>query len=834
MAPNKSEKGNHQKPRKRNKGPIHQYSQEQLSRALNEIKVNGMSKLQASKVFGIPRTTLRDKISEKTSEMIERVGKKCTLGKDIENKLVEWILTNAANGFPVNKEGLIYSVQKIVEKRKIATSFIANKPGRKWFNSFLKRNPIVRQKHAEYINKARASISEKRIRDWFSEVRTLLKDDVQALNHPQRIWNMDETALFLSPKGALVLAERGRPTYDITSTSEKDNVTTLITVNALGELAPPLTIFKYDRLPRAVIEAAPSNWGIGKSDTGWMQSENFFEYFANVFHPFLAKNNIERPVVVFLDGHASHLSLALSSFCRENQIILVCLPPNATHIMQPLDVAFFHPLKQKWKGFARKWMYEHDGFTMTKKDVPSALSRILQEKTFSNSIISGFRTSGLYPFDDNGVNYTKCIKRTSANNQQNKNSGQITDPPEISQNITALLQIIESRVNETTVLDLFERTYESKSHWEGDRSYLELYKLWASIKNSDIETTDLNKLSEDISSSQITQGFTHNTTETSQVIIGNEGLLSFPFPEWNEADDQIDNRNIALEKKNEHHNIITVTAEIHQEPSAAKETDNSNLGFEVAGNADFESVKQDELKSMFSAHSDLDEIAIVPEPSENKINILQNIVLKAKETKKNSETDESNTKIILPNSGENVNSVLKDILYYPNPKPRQKRRRVENWPSVLTSDQWIEIAESKEKERITKEEIKKERQRTREENKARKSEKLKKRTKAKVTTNVIGDEPKDMEKVQHYSEREMKIGSFVIVRYDNLLYPAEVLQTDNDSVQCQAMERCGLYWKWPRVPDVIWYDTKDIIQVIPAPKSINSRGMFSVDVDLID
>jgi DNA-binding NtrC family response regulator len=64
--------GEHQKHRKRNKGPIHQYTQEQLSRALHEIKVNGMPKSKASKQFGIPRTTLRDKVSAKTSENIER------------------------------------------------------------------------------------------------------------------------------------------------------------------------------------------------------------------------------------------------------------------------------------------------------------------------------------------------------------------------------------------------------------------------------------------------------------------------------------------------------------------------------------------------------------------------------------------------------------------------------------------------------------------------------------------------------------------------------------------------------------------------------------------
>ncbi|KAK9688058.1 hypothetical protein QE152_g35814 [Popillia japonica] len=132
--------------------------------------------------------------------------------------------------------------------------FKSSKPGRKWFYSFLKRHPIVKQKLAEYINRARASVTEHKIRDWFTEVQNLFKDDFYVFQHPCRVWNMDEIAFFFSPKGCLILAEKGKATYvQLTSTSEKDNVTTLLTVNAIGELAPPLTIFKYDRLSRSYI-----------------------------------------------------------------------------------------------------------------------------------------------------------------------------------------------------------------------------------------------------------------------------------------------------------------------------------------------------------------------------------------------------------------------------------------------------------------------------------------------------------------------------------------------------------------------------------------------------
>lgn len=98
-----------------------------------------------------------------------------------------------------------------------------------------------------------------------------------------------------------------------------------------------------------------------------MQCKQFLEYFSNAFIKFLDEKHIARPVVVFMDGHSSHVSLHLSHLCRPNGIILICLPPNTMHIMQPLDVAYFFPLKQAWKRLIRKWRFDHNGENIYKK-----------------------------------------------------------------------------------------------------------------------------------------------------------------------------------------------------------------------------------------------------------------------------------------------------------------------------------------------------------------------------------------------------------------------------------------------------------------------------------
>lgn len=161
---------------RRNKGPIHQYSQEQLTRALTEIRENGMKVATASKKYNIPRTTL---LAGKTSDRMSTVGPEAVLGVETEAELVAWITSNAARGFPINREGLLYSVQHIVLKTNKQTPFIDSKPVKKWFYSFLRRHPTISQKHAEYLSKARACVTEHNIRRWFTETRELLGEDVK-------------------------------------------------------------------------------------------------------------------------------------------------------------------------------------------------------------------------------------------------------------------------------------------------------------------------------------------------------------------------------------------------------------------------------------------------------------------------------------------------------------------------------------------------------------------------------------------------------------------------------------------------------------------------------
>lgn len=126
------------------------------------IRSGTLNVLQATKRYNVPRSTLRNKLSGKSPiDNSRHVGPKAVLGASVEKNLVDWIFGVAKMGFPINKNILIDTVQKIVNlSSDVDTPFIDGRPDRKWFEGFMRRHPEISQKQSEYINKARGQITE--------------------------------------------------------------------------------------------------------------------------------------------------------------------------------------------------------------------------------------------------------------------------------------------------------------------------------------------------------------------------------------------------------------------------------------------------------------------------------------------------------------------------------------------------------------------------------------------------------------------------------------------------------------------------------------------------
>lgn len=227
---------------------------------------------------------------------------------------------------------------------------------------------------------------------------------IDFLNHPDRIFNCDASGFVLSPTEKSVLIRNGQ------RHNREKELTALVTISASGILAPPTILFPYKRPPPMnIIKSAPDDWGIGISESGWMTYETLFESIKNIFYPWLIRNKIEFPVAIFIDGHNSHNSVDLYEFCREKQIYLIGLLPNATHFLQPLDVAVFQPIKSVWKDMVHKWKLNNDGKKINRENFMPLLEKCLLTTIDKSTVANGFKSCGLYPFNKNSIDYSQLI-----------------------------------------------------------------------------------------------------------------------------------------------------------------------------------------------------------------------------------------------------------------------------------------------------------------------------------------------------------------------------------------------------------------------------------------
>uniref|UniRef100_A0A1Y1LYQ2 HTH CENPB-type domain-containing protein n=1 Tax=Photinus pyralis TaxID=7054 RepID=A0A1Y1LYQ2_PHOPY len=279
--------------------------------AIEAVTKNGINKKAAAREFKVPRSTLVRRLALATP--YSRKMGPATEIPEAEEKIIEnWVLAIARKGFPVHRQNLILSVKKMVEDMGKETKYFLNgTPGRSWFRGFLKRHPKIKEKYAEAVSKARAAVTQDRIEGWFEEILTFLQTEnyMNILDDPSRIFNGDEAGFCLCPKNGKVLGPtENKEDFYVRVSSEKEQITVMATFSADGKYVPPMLIFPYKRVPHIIAESVPENWALGRSDSGWMTSAVFYEYISNHFLPYIQTNNIQKPVILFVDGHRSHLT----------------------------------------------------------------------------------------------------------------------------------------------------------------------------------------------------------------------------------------------------------------------------------------------------------------------------------------------------------------------------------------------------------------------------------------------------------------------------------------------------------------------------------------------
>lgn len=98
------------------------------------------------------------------------------------------------------------------------------------------------------------------------------------------------------------------------------------------------------------------------------------------------------------DNLSSHFSEEVLRLCAKNDVEFVCLPPNSTHKLQPLDVGFFAPLKRSWRALLNDAKTRDRTMTsLPKPEIPKMMKALLESIDTKTLLKSAFRACGLFP-----------------------------------------------------------------------------------------------------------------------------------------------------------------------------------------------------------------------------------------------------------------------------------------------------------------------------------------------------------------------------------------------------------------------------------------------------
>ncbi|KAF1922356.1 DDE-domain-containing protein, partial [Didymella exigua CBS 183.55] len=215
---------------------------------------------------------------------------------------------------------------------------------------------------------------------------------------PEHTYNIDKKGFIIRKIG-----KQKQRFWQALEDSNREWVTLIACVGASGVALPPGLIMAGDSgnvqdawvrdikqlKHRCFVTVTPI------SNNGWTNNKLGVEWLKH-FHAHTKTRCVGARCLLILDGHESHHSLEFQELCKENNICTLCMPPYSSHLLQPLDVGCFLPLK---RAYSRKIeaLIRHHINHITKLEFLPAFKAAFDRAFTTANICSAFQGAGLVP-----------------------------------------------------------------------------------------------------------------------------------------------------------------------------------------------------------------------------------------------------------------------------------------------------------------------------------------------------------------------------------------------------------------------------------------------------
>jgi len=314
-----------------------------------------------------------------------------------EEVIVSYILHLDQRGFAPTYAAARDMADKLLAARG------AGQVGQKWPANFVKRTDSLRTCFNRAYDRQRALCEDTTlIKRWFKLIEETKAEQGIC---DEDVYNFDEAGFIMGKiTTQLVITgaeRRGRP--KTLQPGNREWVTLIAAISAAGWSVPPFLIFAGQYHLSAWYEEAeiPRDWAIAVSDNGWTNNELGVEWLKH-FNAHTQARSVGARRLLIIDGHKSHQSLAFQELCKENNIHTLCMPPHSSHLLQPLDVGCFSPLKRAYSREVESLMRNHINHITKLEFLPAFKAAFDRSFTLAN-IQSAFRGAGLVPLQPDTI-----------------------------------------------------------------------------------------------------------------------------------------------------------------------------------------------------------------------------------------------------------------------------------------------------------------------------------------------------------------------------------------------------------------------------------------------
>ncbi|OAQ57362.1 DDE superfamily endonuclease [Pochonia chlamydosporia 170] len=301
--------------------------------------------------FGVPRGPLSYRLEGRTT-LSDRPPTHAKLTAPNEKALCRYIDRLHRINLAMRAEFVTDAANTILEERCGPEEALT--VGRKWTVRFFKRHEV---------------------NIYFQRLSTILIEEGIPL---EDIWNMDEIGFRIGiGKDQFIVTKRKRAHY-FGIPENRESATAIESISAGGRVIPAFLILSAQMHMAKYLE--------------WLE----------LFNNWPAQGSLGKRRLLIVDDHGSHHTKQSIQYCDDHDIIPFGMPPNLTHILQPLNVMVFQPLKHyhaKALGIMVRDTLVHIG----KLEFLSCIGHVRDQAFKESTMRSAFKKTVICPFNPQAV-----------------------------------------------------------------------------------------------------------------------------------------------------------------------------------------------------------------------------------------------------------------------------------------------------------------------------------------------------------------------------------------------------------------------------------------------